>query len=134
MKEHQRYKLSRPRVYHGFSKYAFYKSYNAMIDRCYHHWRRDYKWYGARGIKVCERWLESAANFYADMGDRPFPGAELDRIDPEGNYEPGNCRWATQLENSRNQRRSKKHDHEYVKVKRELLCENCKIKCKIDPL
>jgi hypothetical protein len=127
-------KMSKPREYHGLSKKDFYGSYCSMIDRCTRPWRRDYKHYGARGIKVCERWLESPANFYADMGDKPFYGAELDRIDPDGNYEPSNCRWISHKENAKNQRRSKKYSTEYVKVKRENLCSNCLINCKVSPV
>jgi hypothetical protein len=80
-----------------------YASWKAMKRRCYdseHYW--DYHRYGGRGIKVCDRWLESVDNFIADMGYRP-EGLTLDRIDGSGNYEPSNCRWATpsqQIDNS----------------------------------
>ena len=63
-----------------------------------------YKWYGAKGVSVCPRW-DRFENFLADMGRRPH-GRSLDRIDPFGNYEPGNCRWATAMEQRHNQRRS----------------------------
>lgn len=76
-----------------------------MLTRCTNPKADVFKWYGARGIKVCERWL-LFDNFLADMGERPA-GLTLDRFpDNEGNYEPGNCRWATKRQQARNTRSS----------------------------
>lgn len=78
-----------------------------MNARCTYETDRSWKWYGGRGIEVCERWRfgtpDAFANFYADMGIRP-DGMQIDRIDSDGNYEPSNCRWVTASTNIRNRR------------------------------
>ena len=75
-----------------------YRSWTAMMSRCVYKSKSDYK---LKGITVCERWY-NYVNFYEDMGERP-KGYTLDRIDPKGNYEPSNCRWATPKEQRNNQ-------------------------------
>ena len=80
-----------------------YGSWRDMIQRCTNPRRKDYPRYGGRGIRVCKRWLNSFTAFYADMGPRP-EGRTLDRREVNGNYEPGNCRWATAHEQAQNKR------------------------------
>lgn len=87
---------------HGMKWSPEYKSWEAMMQRCNNEKRKDSKDYLGRGISVCDEW-RSFEKFYADMGHRP-EGTSLDRIDNDGNYEPGNCRWATSIEQGRNQR------------------------------
>lgn len=88
----------------GSRKSPTYGSWMAMKQRCNNPKQRAYKNYGGRGIAVCPAWLHSFENFLVDMGERPA-GMTLDRIDPDGNYEPGNCRWATDSMQRRNKRK-----------------------------
>lgn len=82
-----------------------YISWDAMIQRCTNKKCKYYDNYGGRGIKVCERWLNSFDNFYLDMGQRPSKKHTLDRFpNINGNYELGNCRWGTSTQQSRNRR------------------------------
>jgi hypothetical protein len=81
-----------------------YKAWHNMKQRCYNKNNPGYKDYGERGIKVCERWYNSFRNFLKDMGRKPSPELSLERINNDGNYEPDNCRWATQSEQLYNRR------------------------------
>lgn len=95
-------------VKHGMHKSPEYSARSHMIDRCTNPKSQMWYLYGARGIKVCERWLESFENFYEDMGARPSSFHSLNRINSNGNYEPSNCRWATAKAQSNNTRRNRK--------------------------
>lgn len=83
-----------------------------MQQRCNNPNNPRYEDYGGRGISICERWLGELGfpRFVEDMGDKPGPEYSIDRIDNEGNYEPGNCRWATPKEQADNRRRQKLAD------------------------
>lgn len=87
---------------HGVYDRRTYWVWRDMLRRCRDPKHRSFGKYGAAGVTVCERWTDVRA-FVADMGERP-PETTLDRIDPHGNYEPQNCRWATRLQQARNKR------------------------------
>lgn len=84
-----------------------YVAWLSMKARCNCKKSTNYKNYGERGVEVCERWAASFENFMSDMGRRPSPDHSIDRIDTDGNYEPGNCRWATSYEQANNKRTSR---------------------------
>jgi len=88
-----------------------YRSWNHLKNRCLNKNNKAYKKYGGRGIKVCDRWLESFENFYADMGLKPSSKHSIDRINNDGDYSPENCRWATNKEQSRNRRTNTYMEH-----------------------
>lgn len=84
-----------------------YRAWNLMKRRCYNHNDRSYRNYGGRGIKVCDRWINSFQNFLEDMGCKP-DGCSLDRINPDKDYSPENCRWATNRQQQRNRRNNRR--------------------------
>lgn len=83
-------------------KYNCYTRWQSMKRRCYKEYDSRYVRYGGRGIKVCDRWLNSFENFLEDMGLPPNKDYQIDRINNDGNYEPSNCRWVSQKDNGRN--------------------------------
>ena len=113
----QRFRLSKP-LTHGMSYSKEYRIWEHMISRCSNPKNTHFHNYGGRGIEVCDRWIDSFENFYEDMG--LSNGLTIDRIDVNGNYEPGNCRWIPKSAQARNRR-----DTLYVSIggKRQLLLD-----------
>ena len=97
-------KISQYKVTHGKTETVEYSTWKRIIGRCYNPNTRKYHCWGGRGIEVCERWRNSFPAFAEDMGLRPTSKHSIDRIDNDGNYEPGNCRWATNVQQSQNKR------------------------------
>jgi hypothetical protein len=98
------------RTVHGMSSDPTYKAWYGMIERCTNPRNSAWDHYGGRGIRVCDRWLgspEGLFNFIADVGERPSAAYSLDRIEVNGNYEPGNVRWATADVQGENKRKVK---------------------------
>lgn len=111
--------ISKALTTHGGKGTPEFNIWCAMIARCYRKTSVQYKYYGARGIKVCDRWLNSFENFLEDMGKRPSTSHSLDRYpnNKNGHYTKSNCRWATPIEQARNRR-----NNVLIKYKGETKC------------
>ena len=101
------------KICHGGRRSIEYKSWIAMKSRCCYSKHPHYADYAGRGVTVCERWLHSFADFLADVGRKPSTKHTLDRYpNNDGNYEPGNVRWATASEQAHNRRDNRKYTHD----------------------
>ena len=102
-------KMSEISKTHGLTYHRLYKTWKSMMQRCNNQGIATYKYYGGRGITVCDEWLD-VRNFIEDMYPTFKEGLTLDRIDVDGNYEPSNCRWVTTTVQGRNTRKIQKNN------------------------
>jgi hypothetical protein len=109
-------RLAKPNL-HGMSQSSEWQIWSKLKSRCKNPNGPKFHRYGGRGIKVCDRWLNSFEDFLSDMGPRPSKLHSIDRINNDGNYEPSNCRWATNLVQGRNSSRVR-----LVTIKGKKLC------------
>lgn len=112
------------RATHRACRTSEYYIWAGLKARCLNPKARSYPHYGGRGIKVCDRWLDSFETFLADMGKKPFKTASIDRIDVNGDYTPDNCRWASLKRQARNRQFHLRVEHDGRTM---LLIEACEL-------
>ncbi len=101
---------------HGGTGTPEHRVWKSIITRCCNPKARCFPRYGGRGIRICERWRSSFAHFLADVGARPSVKHQIEREDNDGDYEPGNCRWATDAEQRRNKRTNRFVEHDGLRL------------------
>ena len=92
------------REIHGMTKTTEYSSWLAMKSRCLNSKNKDFKYYGGRGINICNEWKNSFLSFYSDMGKKPFDNYSIDRIDNNKEYSKNNCKWSSKSDQAINRR------------------------------
>lgn len=107
-------------VTHGMSQSKAYRAWSSMKTRCYNPKAKSWKYHGGMGVKVSVDWMDDFEAFAAHIGDPPTPLHTVDRIDPWGDYVPGNVRWATQAEQNANTRRVASEANSRDRVLREF--------------
>lgn len=116
-------KSAKSGIKHGLHKSSEYQTYANMKSRCYNKNAQEFHRYGARGITVCDRWLESFENFIEDMGMKPVKGLSIDRINNDLGYFKENCRWATPREQANNFSRNRHFVHNGI---RDTMANHCR--------
>ena len=119
-------RMGRLNLSHGSSNSFEYKTLVKIKERCYNSNSERYNSYGGRGIKVCDRWLESFENFLEDMGERP-EGYSIERINVDGNYEPENCKWIPLIEQHYNKQNTKFVEYNGNKVSLSKICKELRL-------
>ena len=118
--------LSKISKTHGMTKSRIYQCWSDMMTRCRNSKDKHYKWYGARGIMICEKWL-SFDGFYEDMQDGYADDLTLDRIDVDGNYEKSNCKWSTVQEQCDNRRSNHYITYQGITDTLTNTCKRCNV-------
>ena len=114
--------------YHGMTHTPEYRVWQGMKARCYNKNDKSYYRYGGRGITVCDEWKDSFLAFLKDMGKRPSLDHQIDRIDNDGNYEPGNCRWVTPVVNAQNRSTTKLNTEKVRNIRIKYATDNFTMK------